>query len=266
MKQIIFLLMICLLSACASSSTSKIEQARFALDSGDYNEAIEAASAVIADDSQNITAARLLASAYFGRSNIRFLDLVEAILDLNDNDEDNFKIIAQSLPEDGDVSDVRRAILVLEDLTIIDDTDLSGEILDAVYELAMMQVVEHFAIGIYNSDYFNSLDVTLIDDDDQAYVSADLINFDNRLINAGVDSSEDFLGDVRQTFCILEPISAGEGFTTAEYQAFVGCQLSDDPDNFDTTALTADISSCDDLDPGSQGSDVQDCYDEDTTL
>ena len=129
-----------------------------------------------------------------------------------------------------------------------------------------MQIIQHFAVGVYGATFHTTLDASQITDNQSATAEDALIDFDNRLIASGVSATESFLDEVRQTFCILEPISAGEGFTTAEFQALVACQLSDTPAAVDTTAFTGAIANCAALNPGSQTTAVQNCYSADTEL
>lgn len=254
-------------ASCASDRVDNLESARFALDSGDFEEAIDLATDALVGDPDNVEAARILSSAYFGRSGIDFLDLAQVILDLDTASGDNFRVVAGALPADGDLDDLRLAITTIEALDGVDDADIADdELADAVFDLSMMQMIEHYAIGVYQSGFHTSLDVTDVTDAGSSTALDDLIAFDSRAVGSGVASDEDFLSAVRQTFCILEPISAGEGFTTAEYQSLVGCQLSSSPATFDTAALTADIANCAVLDPGSQSADVDACYDADTSL
>lgn len=266
-QSLCFVAMAFVLSHCATDLESNIECARFALDQSDFSSAITCGTAALQAEPQNATAARLLANAYLGRSGIDYLDLAEGLTDLADSTDSNFQSIANVLPSDGDLSDLRSAITTLESLDDIDDTSFtSDDFADAAFDLAIMQMIEHFAIGVYQSDFFTTLDVTQIDDDDAASVLDDLVDFDNRMIASGVDEAESFISEVRQTFCILEPLSAGAGFTTSEYRALVGCQLSDDPDTFDTTAVDAGIANCAALLPTNQGAAVEACYDTDTSL
>lgn len=265
------LLLVCVLSFyhCAADLDSEIENAKFDLDNGDFDSAIIHASNALDADPGNVQAASLLAAAYFGRSNIDFLDIAEVVVDLGESDdEESFQLVADALPADGSLTDLRLAIETLESLTGVDTSTISNEELaDAVFDLGLMQIIEQYAIGVYQSGFkSDALDVTDITSEGAADALEDLREFDGRMVATGTATDESFITDVRQTFCILEPISAGEGFLLAEYQALVGCQLVDDPDTFDTTALTADIANCDAINPDSQTAAVQSCYDENTPL
>lgn len=250
---------------CASEADSTLEEAQFELDQGNFDEAIELALDSIAEDDTNVNAYKILGSAFFGRSGLDFLDLEQGLLNLEDDDETNFTSIANVLPEDGNMEDVSSAIAALEAAPGIDATTIADEVLaDTAFDLAFIQTIEHFAIGIYSSGFFGTFDVSGISDLDAALALTDLVNFDNTFVASGVDSEESFLNEIRQTFCILEPITAAEGFTTAEFQALVGCQL--EPDTFDPSAITADIATCADLNPDTQTAGITACYDTDTEL
>lgn len=252
---------------CASDYTSDLETARFELDQGNYTAAISAATTAVQARPGDIQASRILANAYLGRSGIDFLELAEGLTTLEDSTDPNFGVIAGFLPATATLSDLRSAITTLEATTDIDDTEITNEDLaDAAFDLATMQMIESFALGVYHSNYFTTLDVTQITDADRIIVQDDLIDFDNRMIASGVDADEQFIAEVRQTFCILEPLSAGEGFTVSEYRALVSCQLSAAPDAVDTTAIDAGIANCAALVPDTQGAAVLACYNEDTTL
>lgn len=266
-KSLLLVLALPLFINCASDELGALEAAQFALDAGDYDTAITEAETALAADATNVDASRILGSAYFGRSGIDFFDLSEGVLDLSESTDSNFQQIADVLPSTATAADLRSAITSLLDADGIDGADLDGTIADAAFDLGLMEAIESFSIGVYSSDYFGTFDVSAISDDDAASVQEDLINFDNHLIEAGIDSTESFIAEIRQTYCVLEPISAGEGFTTEEYQCLVGCQLDDNPDTFDTATLSGGtIATCAALDPTSQSADVEACYDADTTL
>jgi hypothetical protein len=267
LKYLVLSVVLMSLVQCASAVQSNLEAAQFALDASDFDSAITHATNALTDDPDNIEAARILASAYLGRSGIDFLDLAEGIVDLESSDVSNLQQIADVLPATADMDDVRSAVETLEAIDGIDDATLAtDELKDAAFDLSIMQIIEHFALGVYGSSYFSAFDPTGISDDQRSSVQGDLVDFDNRLIASGVDSAEGYIDEIRQTLCILEPLSTGEGFTQSEYQAFVGCQLDDDPTTFDTAAIDPTIADCSVVDPGSQSAAVEACYDEDTAL
>ncbi|MDO8518748.1 MAG: hypothetical protein Q7T11_01125, partial [Deltaproteobacteria bacterium] len=142
-----------------------MENAQFALDNDDFDTAIEDGEDLLADEPNNVAAARIVASAYFARSGISYFDLAKTILDLGDTDQ--FLTMAGALPDDADMGDLRSAIATLEGLSNVDDDPIEEDALGtAVFELALMQVVEYFAIGVFEADFHGTLDVTLITDED----------------------------------------------------------------------------------------------------
>jgi len=271
LKTLILAGCVLLSSACASSEMANFEAAKFALDKGNYTEAINKATTALNADSTNIEVARVLASAYLARSGIDFLDLAEGMVDLANGSGTNFSQIAALLPTANATteSDLRAAIEVLKALDGVTDATISDEgLADAAFDLAVMQTIESFSIGVYGSGQkTGTLDVTNISSTDRNNVQNDLVDFDSRFIGSGVDSTEGFLDEIRKTFCVLKPISNTEGFTLGEYQAYVGCQLSSSPDTFNTTVLTSGtVANCSAIDPDSQSTSVQSCYDTNTAL
>lgn len=226
----IVLLFSAVTAGCATTELSKLEGARFALDKTNYTEAITKATAALAADPTNIEAARVLASAYLGRSGIDFLDLAEGVVDLANTNNNNFQDIAAVLPSTATLSDLRSAITTLESLTGIDAASITDEgLADAAFDLAIMQIVEQFALGIYGADYFGTLDTSGITDAQAATAQDDMIAWDNRLIASGLSSTEDFIIEIRRSYCVLERQSASDGFTADEYRQMVECQLSSSP-------------------------------------
>lgn len=249
---------------CASDYQFNLESAKFALDKRNYTEAINYATKALNANPGDPVAARLLANAYLGRSSIDYLDLVQGLLDLSDSTDTNFQSIANVLPSSATMADLRSAIEALETVTGVDSSTITSEdVKDVAFDLGIMQMIEHFAIGVYSSDFFGTFDVSQITDADAANVLDDLVDFDNRLIASGVDSTESFISEVRQTYCLLEGLSAGSGFTTSEYRALVACQLSSDASAVDTTAIDAGIANCAALDPANASST---CLSSDTSL
>lgn len=267
-KKILTLVAVAALSInCAGTFQSNLEKAKFALDAGNFTSAISHATSALNANPGDIEATIVLANAYFARSGVDYFDVLEGLVDLQNSTETNFQAIANVLPTSANMDDLRSSITTLETLTGIDATSFTNERLaDAAFDLAIMQVVEHFALGVYGSDFFGTFDVTGITAAQAASVQDDLVDFDNRLIASGVDAAEDYIDEIRQVFCILEPLSAADGFTQTEFQVLVGCQLSDTPATFNTVAIDAAIANCLAVDPGSQTAAVQACYATDTTL
>ncbi|MEZ4819948.1 MAG: hypothetical protein R3A45_08645 [Bdellovibrionota bacterium] len=54
--------------SCASNTQEAIEEARFLLDKGSYEKAIDKLADIVADDPSNLEATFLLSSAYVGQA------------------------------------------------------------------------------------------------------------------------------------------------------------------------------------------------------
>lgn len=274
-----FLLCCFLLSAlnhCATTAQSNLEEARFALDEGDYQKAIDAATKAITADPNLTEAYRIKGDAQFSLSGIEFLEVEKGIVDLAGANND-FAVIATSFPSfttaaeaDTAMAHIRDAITTLTLTPNIDDADVTDNthLAAAAFDLALMLTIDQYAIGIYNANVNigsnTTPDVTGIDATDAENAMNDLIAFDDFFISSGID--ETFVNNVRQVFWILENLSASEGFTTAEYQALVGCQL--DPDNFApaTAVPTAGVADCNAVNPTSQSTTIKDQYNDNTVL
>lgn len=277
MKPLLCLVVILGLVNCATSADSTLESAQFALDSGDYDAVIAEAANAPFTDTSNVKAARILSSAYFGRSGLDFLTLSKELLDLSADDDSYFQTIGDVLVDADNLSDsfttnaalladLRSAIEILQAVDGIDATiaETDDELLNAVFDLGLMEAVEHFARGVYTSDYGNTFSLTGFTTTDSDAVQADLVNFDNHLEAGGLESDNALLTNVRKTFCILKDISATSGFTLAEYESLVGCQLKT---GFNpATETSSGIANCAVLLPSLQSASVQACFDADTSL
>lgn len=254
---------------CANNSTSQLEECQFALDASEFDSAIDHCNSAIEADDNNIQAYRYKGNAFFGRSNISFLDLIQEILTLNDTGDSDFLDISNVLPDNGDLDDLRSAITSIQDAPGIDKDDYGGgDLADAGFDLGLMQAIESYAIGIYKSGFkeTGAIDLSLFDSDDKEKVQNDLLEFDDHLVAAGSSVSEGFITQIRQTFCILQAVDADEGFSLEAYEAYVGCQL--DPDNFDpdTDVPDAGVADCSVFAISNQSPDTENCYDNNTSL
>ncbi|MCP5464994.1 MAG: hypothetical protein H7A33_08230 [Deltaproteobacteria bacterium] len=256
---------------CASTEIGALDDARFALDKGNYSTAISKATQAVNADSTNIEAAYILASAYLGRGGLDLFNVAEGLVDLQNNSDTNFQQIADVLSSTFTEADMRSAVEALEAVPGIDSATITDEgLADAAYLLGLLQAVEHFTIGVYSSDYYGTFDVTGITDTDRENVQTDLLEFDNHLIASGVSATESYLQEIRTSWCLLEPLSAGDGFTLGEYRAYVACQLAANPDTVTTTTFSADVANCADINPdnplNANLSNFDTCITQDTSL
>ncbi|MBF0104977.1 MAG: hypothetical protein HQM16_06580 [Deltaproteobacteria bacterium] len=268
LKLLLTLVLISGITGCATNFASALEDARFALDNENWDEAIEKASDALAADPTSIEAGRLLSNAYFGRSGLDYLDIAEGIIDLETASADSdLERIAAVLPDTVTMADLRLAITTLEGFAAISSATSYAavedeELADAIFDLGMMQTIEHFAIGVYSSNYFGTFDPSLITADNATSVQSDLVGFDDRLIQSGLDADESYLNEIRKGYCVLANISAAAGFTQGEYQAWVACELSSDPSTVVTITYSAAIANCAALNPEGASSS---CYGADTS-
>ncbi len=147
-------------AGCANNATSQLEECQFALDASEFDSAIDHCNSAIEADDNNIQAYRYKGNAFFGRSNLDFLDLIQEILVLNDSGDSDFLDISNVLPDDGDLDDLRSAITSIQAAPGIDiDTDDYGDgaLADAGFDLGLMQAVESYAIGIYKSGFKSNI-------------------------------------------------------------------------------------------------------------
>lgn len=261
-----------LFNGCATTYKSNLEEALSALNSANYASAVSAGtSAVAANDT--IEARRILASAYLGRGNVDFHELAIKLLNLESETDTNYQVLAEQLSADTDLDDLALAIATLEAIDGIDSATLSSdELKDAAYDLGLMYLVQHYAIGIVQSGFAEdttTFDATLLDADDRSAAATALINFDNYLIASGFDVSSEgsFINEARSTHCLLQAVDDGtEGFTLTEYQAFVACELA--PADTVPTDIDAGFTSCVLANPDSDthATAVTDCFEEDTVL
>ncbi len=270
---------------CASDAAKNLEDAKFALDEEDFSAAISAADAVLNEEPNNVPAARILASAYMGRGGFNMHDIAVKLLDLEDESDSNYTVLAPVLPEDGDLEDMQLAITTLSGLDDLDFASLTADGLatddlkDAAYDLGLMQMVYHYAIAIYHTGYkddpltYNVDDLTDDDStfDDLEEAQTALVQFDNYLIAAGFDPNDDtggFITEVRKTHCLMQGVSADEGYSLETYQATVLCNLSEASEDEDPAAIDPDFVDCSLSNPDDPGisADVIACFDEDTVL
>ena len=279
-----------LLSQCATTYQGNLEEARFALDNLNYEAAETAATKALNEKPGDIEASILLSNAHLGQSNIDFFDLAIEILGLDESGgANNFRTIALALPTNGDVSDLRLAVSTLQDLDGIDAATITAtRLADAAYSLGVLQMVEHYARGVYALGFYDAdgeaiNNATMADNledlldegtsSNAAIVQNDLLEYDNYLEAVDVDTTQDFVKEVRQTFCVLSLLDGdkSDGFNESEYLAYSACNSANvDGANFDdinaVVGTIDNIDSCDDLDPDDQAADVVACYDEDTSL
>ncbi len=235
-----------LTAGCGSASDVALDEVRSALDSGDYATAVTKGETAVANDPTNFELTLALSSAYAGRAGIEYLDLVEALSNV-DNDDSAFSAIhnvfVDTVSATG-IADVRLAITTL--------TGFGGTIVDAARyydQLGTYQVIEAFSLSTLRAKptATSTTTVTDITDADRANVQADFVAADNNLVLGGLDADNTIVETIRKNFCALKNLSTAEGFTVAELQDITECQLSANAANV-STFQSASVTSCADFD------------------
>lgn len=243
-------------SGCASSSDTGIEEAKFALDSGDWDKAIQSASAVLADDPSNVEAALALAEAYAGRSGITVMKLMTTIADRT-KDRDLFDAV-QDVAIDRPtkrvhMGDLGSAIDTLANQLKLEPAPKNSLYPDVLFETAVLRIIEAFLTPSYAAqpDNEGAIDAENITEDDRARVQDDLLQADNELEAAGVSDSDGLITNMRETWCVLKNLSAPfDGISLSVLRDLVLCQISTDDGNALTAAdfESPNITSCSDFD------------------
>lgn len=122
-----------LIFSCASETDKNIEKARFALDQGNYELAIELITPILEDDPNNNEAKFILGSAYIGtyalnpkpgcdEDDVGYLGLLACLVDeKSDDDDTGLQTFDRIAPEDNSLNDEINA--AVEILTSIDTYD-----------------------------------------------------------------------------------------------------------------------------------------------
>jgi hypothetical protein len=226
---------ICL--GCASSAQEDLEIARFALDSGDWDTAIEHASAVLSEDSSDVDASLLLASAYAGKSGIEVVDVFSRLADYAHR-KSMYRNVHDALTAHGQKTYnpiyIRRGILALTEVL----RPLPGEnnelFMDHLFKTSLLYMVEAFATPsmVSQPTRHGEIDTSKITDEIKDDVENDFLRADEMFLKYGFKESDDPVKQIRYTRCQLQEASGTTGgFEKPALQDMVLCQLSDDPDS-----------------------------------
>lgn len=221
-------------SACATSVNDGIDEARFALDSGDYATAVTKANEALTADPTNIEAALLLAAAYAGRAGITVLDISDDISDA-DNADSEFQVVRDALAtEVTNFDDLRSAIVTLSTTLTPQPTSTHDLYGDHQFQLGLLETIEALSLPSITAKAEGETTPTVsrITAAIAANVQADFVNADDHLINAGMAASDALVQNIRKVYWATKNVSpAGtSGFTTGALQDINLCQLHSAPD------------------------------------
>lgn len=226
--------------ACGRQLDNLVEEARFALDSGDNATAITKAEEALVIDPNDFDAALIRSAGYAGRAGVDLFKIAKEITKSGAEDE-VFNLIHDTLVAAlcttscaQGLSDLRAAVTAL--------TGFTGAIKRAKeyrFQLGILQTIEAFgrpsitaqptlagaitATSITGSTATSGSDAQIVRDD--------LVAADTNLLAADIASDNVLITNIQKSYCVLKNRSAdatsGETFTTAELQDRVRCELDD---------------------------------------
>lgn len=219
-KSLIIGVLAALMLSCASQTDKDIEQARFALDHGDFSLAVELAKPIVDAEPKNNEAKFILASAYVGvyalnpkpgcdKADVGYLGLLACILDNPDStDSIGLRTFDRIAPADNSLNDdINLAVTLLTSISKYDDVT-------PLRDVALQRLVARvFAIStIYqtigaNSENLNKCytggtgsdgvpddyDANLITADDADLYIANLAGIQQDAIDAGLNADFELL-------------------------------------------------------------------------
>ncbi len=237
--------------ACPSSEQSLLDELKFALDRCNpvsepaslttfCQTAVDKGELLIAEAPTDKNARILLSNAYFGRSGLDFLDLLQTFADLSSTAADDFEEIRDALTGVSvDLTKLRLSVTTLTDLTGLAAADNE----DYFRQLGLMRSLEAFVRPVKQSvddaNAFNEAKVVeKIDADEAAIIEEDYLNADNNLADTEVDD-DDILSPIRENYCrcsLQNPLGGSAGFNAACLRDLMRCELN--PNVGDTSTST----------------------------
>lgn len=257
-RPVIYAVLACLLiitSCGAPSDEARLEEAKYALDSGAWNTAIAKSIAVLDEEPGNVRAALFCAAGYAGRAGIRLLDLLAAIA-TSTHRHDLFDSVHDSIGGMNiDTTDLRSSITTLTNRLQPQPEDGNAYYDDHQFKAGVLRALEAYIINVVVAQPTpaDPIDVSKITDTMKDTVQEDLIEGDKNLINSGLSEDNDIIKSIRSTYCVLKNAStSASGFDTSALRDMVKCQLS--PNNGEGLSKdggdfeSPNINTCDDLD------------------
>ena len=239
-------LLLILTASCASSVEGDLDEAMFALDNcsttstTSCTEAITAADTLLASDPTNTEASLVKSSALATRGGIDLLDLMVELARTGvsggfDNDTQKFRVIHDVIV--GSISstaDLRSAITALTGVTAPATTDATYK--SFYFQLGILQSIEAFVLPTATAQPTSTSAVTStsVTTASRDSVEDDFVNADDNMITGGITSGKDgfeLVEILRINYCVLKNISGAVGFTLAELQDLMSCQLCIDVTN-----------------------------------
>lgn len=254
-----FLGLICFfLANCANGIQDSLDEARFALDTGDYSRAVTSADTALTADPTNMEAAIVKATALAGRIGIELTKIADDLIDTAGTSGTNkdfsslrtaFNAIFNTA---SDFIDLRTAITTLTGLTAPVATDPNYP--DYHFLLGLLQTMEAFNLPTLTAspagNTADNYDPSLVTATIRTNVQADFLGADDNLVKAGLSSSNDLIDTIRQNYCAIRSATTFDdatlSFTLAQLRDLIRCQL-DDNSTTPNTAFEA-VASCAEFD------------------
>lgn len=235
--------------ACGRQFDKLLEEAQFALDSQDYATAITKATEALVATPNDFEATMVLSAAYSGRAGVNLLDLAKKLTESGIEDEAFnavHDLLAASLTSTG-LTDLRSAVTTLSGFA-----GTVGSQTRYTFQLGMLQAIEGYALPSLTAQptVAGTITATSVTSAQKDIVQADLIAADNNLITSGIGADNQLVTTVRKSYCVIKERSAGSGFSQAELQDRVRCELDDNRANLRTANgdfQSATVTTCDDF-------------------
>lgn len=244
------------IAACATSTNKDLDDAREALNSGDYTAAIAKATTATQADSTNIEAFLLLNSAYSGRAGI---DLLEITKDLTDtaNSDTAFDVVHDTLftamtsagcAIGTCLGDLDSAITTLTGFTgTVGNYDSYWQ-KQYYFQLGILQYVQALGLPTLTAQPSTSGTITPTDITAANNTTAqnDFINGYANLTNSttGIPTTNSLATTLSKNYCVLKnaSVTAGtaSGINVGVLRDLSLCQLTPTP----ATAVTSTVANC----------------------
>ncbi len=248
MKSVLSLLavlMLVFIGSCGSAVDHNLEAARFALDKGNWDAAIQAGTAALADEPGNVEAALLISSAYAGKGKFKLLTLASIVSDVAKR-KDLFASMYDGLaPISADPAFLHSAIFALVN-GLNPQPDISNiYYLDQQFQRGLLFLIESLALSPLTAkpDPNGPIDTSRITAPIKDIVQDDLKEFDQALIDSGLSPDDPIVVNGRYTYCVLRVKSGmADGFDIDILRDMNKCQLSPN-DGADLSRDNGDFSS-----------------------
>lgn len=239
LRNFVFGLTLVMLLGCANGIQDSLDDARFALDVGDYTQAVNSADAVLTADATNMEAAILKATALAGRIGIELTKIADDLIDTagttgTNKDFDTLRTAFASIfNKSSDFTDLRTAITTLTGLTAPAVGDPNRP--DFYFLLGLLQTMEAFNLPTLTAapagSAADSYDPSTLTTTHRTNVEADFLSADDNLVNAGIAADNNLIDTLRQNFCAMKGATTGDavgqGFSLTQLRDLMRCQLDD---------------------------------------